>query len=353
MSHALLGHQIAEVTAESSGEWVLVFRQSAGFYKWKENDWTKNANKPEEDNYAILDKLEDFRGTDGMFEFKLQWKDGSDRLLAKDGPQIWKQSNNPTTSTSVADYEEVQDNCKGYNNWYGLALSDKRDWSIIDGSRGKSFWYCIMCKSEYGGGIPACRSVAKKVELYVWKENHGDKAMKRRTIPADIEKEVAGCCAGEERFTLDISKEKFQSPQTCAEQILAEDMTMQYGAFEFDGPALMCYAKATSSCVKSAVQGEKCAQRTGYTLRKRGYPIVNGVSRTEVSPTGGTRLTVHGKNLWGGVHKPGLASDLAPPVIICVHDNVCDIDFFESDMENIVCTTRPQDGKRPPVEGKD
>merc|ERR1719199_1719275 len=73
--------------------------------------------------------------------------------------------------------------------------------------------------------------------------------------------------------------------------------------------------------------------------------MVDGVSRTEVSPTGGTRVTVYGRNLWGGVHKPGLTSDLAPPVIICVHDKVCDVDFFESDMENIVCTTRPKSGK--------
>jgi hypothetical protein len=91
----------------------------------------------------------------------------------------------------------------------------------------------------------------------------------------------------------------------------------------------------------------------GYNLRKKGYPIVDGVSRSEVSPTGGTRLTVSGRNLWGGVHNPGLASDLAPPVVICVHDNVCDVDFFESDMDNIVCTTRPKDGTRPAVEGKD
>ena len=52
--------------------------------------WSKNADDPENDAYAILDTLEDFR-IDGAFEFKLVWPGKSE--------QHWRQTSNLVTQT--------------------------------------------------------------------------------------------------------------------------------------------------------------------------------------------------------------------------------------------------------------
>jgi hypothetical protein len=53
--------------------WQLVFRQTAGTYlninMWK--SW--NIEKPDGDNYSVLNRLEDMRNQDGAFEFKIVW----------------------------------------------------------------------------------------------------------------------------------------------------------------------------------------------------------------------------------------------------------------------------------------
>ena len=146
------------------GKWVLVFRQTAGDYSWP--TWRKNVGDPDEENYAILDELEKFRGSDGKLAFKLQWPGHSE------GPQIWKQTSNPTASSTVKGYEDVDVKCRQHN-WYGLALSEGGAEAKIDGSRGIWIYYGIMTKLKIGKGIPACEGSSKSVELYVWEESHG------------------------------------------------------------------------------------------------------------------------------------------------------------------------------------
>jgi hypothetical protein len=144
-------------------EWKLVFRQSLGDYDWP--SWRKNAEDPGADNYAILDELERFRGADGKFEFKMEWA-GVD-----DGPQIWKQSSNPTTSEHPVDgYEAVDDACGSSKRWGGLALGNPT-FAKIDGNKGSWWWYAVMAGRTYKGGLPACTKPATRTELYVWNEN--------------------------------------------------------------------------------------------------------------------------------------------------------------------------------------
>jgi hypothetical protein len=174
ISHVQRGHQIAEVSAEVSGEWILVSRQTVGFYDWPKGVWSLNADNPDADNYAILDRLEEFRGADGKFEFKLKWS-GASAEKHNEGPQIWKQSSNPTTSTTVSGYEEIDCPCHD-RNWFGLALSQGGLGARIDGSEGQWFFYCIMCLKSIGTGemegLPSCKWAARKTELYVWKEKN-------------------------------------------------------------------------------------------------------------------------------------------------------------------------------------
>jgi hypothetical protein len=87
--------------------------------------------------------------------------------------------------------------------------------------------------------------------------------------PADIKEVVKGCCAGEEKLVFDLSKEESPTPQLCGEQILGQDMAMQYGAFDFDSKTSMCYGKPVVSCIKGEVQGEHCNSRTGYNSGKK------------------------------------------------------------------------------------
>jgi len=147
----------------SKPRWTLVFRQSLGDYDWP--TFRKNADNPGADNYAILDELERFRGQDGKFKFKFRWEG------VADGPQIWKQSSNPTTSQHpVQGYESVKDGCGSAKRWDGLALGLPQ-YAKIDGTPGKWWWYAVMAGRAFKGGIPACSGSARRTELYVWNEN--------------------------------------------------------------------------------------------------------------------------------------------------------------------------------------
>merc|ERR1740121_168762 len=79
--------------------WKLVFRQTMP-YLYSAGEWSKNPEDPENDNFAILDRLEDFR-FDGALEFQLVWPDME--------PQRWRQSSNPVTETTggVTGYEPI------------------------------------------------------------------------------------------------------------------------------------------------------------------------------------------------------------------------------------------------------
>ena len=117
-----------------------------------------NENDPSHDNYSILEQLEDFRGEDGEFHFKLVYPEGSS--YANSGGNIsfeaqeWKQSSNPLTSTSVAGYESIDINYTG-QYWGGLENADDQTQTLIDGSVNHSNWfYAIGTANAWEGGIP-------------------------------------------------------------------------------------------------------------------------------------------------------------------------------------------------------
>jgi hypothetical protein len=80
----------ANVVADYHHEagWTLVFRQSAGTYKIAADWLNVNPTRPDEDNFSILDKLEDLRSsTSGFkFEFKMMWPG----LDARSNFNVWK-----------------------------------------------------------------------------------------------------------------------------------------------------------------------------------------------------------------------------------------------------------------------
>ena len=126
------------LVAAVAGNWRLVFRQT-----WDSSNpdngnwasWSKNADDPGAADFAILDQLESFRGSDGKIKFKLQWPD------LDEGPQIWRQSSNPTTDSSYDGYEAIEVNCNDYS-WAGLAYSNVQGSCRIDGSLG-GFWFSL------------------------------------------------------------------------------------------------------------------------------------------------------------------------------------------------------------------
>lgn len=73
-----------------------------------------NKADPGNDTFAILDQLEDFRGSDGKLEFKMRWPDANN---------VWFQKSNPVTSDSVEGFEPVAVNYA--QDFVGLAKNDQ------------------------------------------------------------------------------------------------------------------------------------------------------------------------------------------------------------------------------------
>jgi plastocyanin len=153
------------------GEFVLVFRQTAGKYLAKDA-WMagQNAGNDTADTYSILDELENYRKVNGEFEFKLIWPEHEGT-----NSQQWIQKSNPATSTHVAGYKEV-DVPFTTSNWDGLSRSSDAS-TLLDGSSSHTHWYyAVGSNNEYeqGGvkGMPGPDWVATVTEL--WACNEGD-----------------------------------------------------------------------------------------------------------------------------------------------------------------------------------
>ena len=94
-----------EVELYAKACWKLVFRQTNPHYLDPVTQWASvNPTEPENDNYSILNTLDDsYKNDQGKFEFKLVWpqRDG-------DNYNHWRQSTNPVTEVvSVEGYEAV------------------------------------------------------------------------------------------------------------------------------------------------------------------------------------------------------------------------------------------------------
>lgn len=162
-----LNSKIESVTIKkitvSKGEWVLLFRQTAGTYKTND-EWKRlNIHTPYNKNYSILDHLSDkFRGKDGKFQFIIKWPE------LKNGLNEWKQSSNPIDMNSggVSGYTPINI-CYNNNFWKGLERNTNPI-SLLDGSVNHSYWfYAIGSSAPFQNGIPGPFNSQKKVELYI------------------------------------------------------------------------------------------------------------------------------------------------------------------------------------------
>ena len=175
--------QGSDRSSSSSRGWELIFRQTAGFYQSNAAWELHNENDPSNDNYSILEQLEDFRGEDGKFHLKLVWPDGSswssqNSNVSEFLPQEWKQSNNPVTESAgnnnVTGYEAININYEGAY-WGGLSRSPHNP--LIHGSTNGWWFYAIGSAGAWNNGIPgpgilsggdhgAHYFAVQKVELY-------------------------------------------------------------------------------------------------------------------------------------------------------------------------------------------
>ncbi|CAK0880679.1 unnamed protein product [Prorocentrum cordatum] len=165
----------SRMEANSSTSWTLVFRQTVP-YLFSSNQWSLNSGDSSNANYAILDQLENYRGADGKFTFKLNWP-GSTYHGAAMLDQIWKQSLNPVGSSQassrpVAGYEAVS---VPYTGMYWGGLEGGSSYALLDGSvASQLFFYTVGLYQERSYGIPCAASTTTDyhlgcsvVELYV------------------------------------------------------------------------------------------------------------------------------------------------------------------------------------------
>ena len=120
--------------------------------------------------YSILGQLEKFRyTTDSEFEFLLEYEELPGQY------NRWKQTSNPTTSTTVTGYAANGISwTEAY--WGGLAKSTNEK-TFIDGAPGVDTWYyAIGVNTQFEDGIPAVYNVLKTTDKSVtlWVKANSD-----------------------------------------------------------------------------------------------------------------------------------------------------------------------------------
>jgi hypothetical protein len=156
----ILAQEKAAHEAHMAGRtWHLMARNTNGFW-FSKGQWNLNENDESNDNFARLDKLEDYR-RHGAFEFKLVWpKDG----LAD---QWWTQTSNPVTKTSRgADGYRAINAPHTDRFWGGLEYGGSH--SLLDGSVNHGNWfYSVGSFRKWSTGIPGPKAAVQQVELWV------------------------------------------------------------------------------------------------------------------------------------------------------------------------------------------
>ena len=157
-------------SSSSQRDWTLVFRQTAPFFQDRYAWELHNEDDPSNDNYSILEQLEDFRGDDGKFHLKLVWPNPANDGTYLNLNQEWKQSSNPVNATGygVDGYEAIDINYTS-NSWGGLEYNSFNSSSLLDGTVNTGNWfYAVGSSGDWGGGIPGPAGPAvSQVELYV------------------------------------------------------------------------------------------------------------------------------------------------------------------------------------------
>jgi hypothetical protein len=142
-------------------QWRLVFRQSAGTY-YSVSQWLAgiNTNDPTNDNYSILNNHANWRGSNSLFRFKINWPGLSNSA------NEWYQSSDPFAGQAVAGYQGIS---ISYTDQYWGGLEYNGSPCVADGSVNIGNWYyAIGSVYDWGGGMPAWTPAASRTELWVY-----------------------------------------------------------------------------------------------------------------------------------------------------------------------------------------
>ena len=173
----------ATTTATSTAidaQYTTIFSHDArgGVFSSQADAANKNADSPDAYLFSILDQLEEFRGSDGKFRFKLCYPELTWGVGGKTCNE-WMQTSNPMTETTITGFESVSlafiyDSY--LNPWKGLGKSPPNlPSSTIDDAPAHKPRYCsIGTKYFYRDKIHGPRnhedwrkSFVSKVHLYV------------------------------------------------------------------------------------------------------------------------------------------------------------------------------------------
>ena len=156
---------------------VFAHNTAGGLFSSRHDALSKNPDNPKANLFSILDKLENYRGVDGNFQFKLCY------------PEVgkcneWIQSSNPATETTIRGFRAISLNFTrngAGGSWVGLGKSSSISYSetLIDDSPAAKNWHTAIgsCaywprKPQIPGPTPANTgfpSGISEVVLYVFK----------------------------------------------------------------------------------------------------------------------------------------------------------------------------------------
>lgn len=159
---------------EDRGGFVKVFSHdtSGGFFTTY-NALRKNPGDPNARLYSILYQLEDFRGSDGSFHFKLCYPE----LTGIGGSSCneWIQSSNPATGRTIRGFKAISlaFTRGSLGSWKGIGKSVSSTNFIDDYPQNGAWWTAIGARRGHPKGsskIPGPQPhVVTKVELYAIK----------------------------------------------------------------------------------------------------------------------------------------------------------------------------------------
>ena len=141
---------------------------AGGLFSRREDALTENEDNPYANLFSILNQLEQYRGSDGNFQFKLCYPE-----LNK--CNVWIQSSNPATETTIRGFKPIslEFTVNGIGGaWAGLGKSSSDMEVLIDDAPAYKNWHSAIGACAYWPGkpkIPGPRGEngITKVNLYV------------------------------------------------------------------------------------------------------------------------------------------------------------------------------------------
>ena len=127
---------------------------AGGLFSSRSDALYKNPDNPDANLFSILSKLEDYRGKDGNFQFKLCYPEGGVGKCNE-----WIQSSNPAKETTIRGFRAISldftKNGAG-GAWAGLGKSSSisYDETLIDDSPAAKNWHCAIGSCAYWPGKP-------------------------------------------------------------------------------------------------------------------------------------------------------------------------------------------------------